>query len=174
MYARLNEAKTDIEKRFGVGINTKTTSFSVNSTHDDYVKEGLYKIIDNPPKLKKGEKAGDRQFVIDESAKTVDISRQAAEKTKIEKLKDKRDAQKPHKLAGVEINGILCSATRKDQDGLTAVAMGTLVARGAGTTFPDTVFEFQNGAELLITDSNFDAYYAIWMPFRQSFYQPKA
>ena len=87
-----------------------------------------------------------------------------------EKKAKKKDKQKPQKRAGVEINGIVCSATRSDQDGLTAVAMGTLLARAASTTFPDTLFEFENGAELLITDANFDAYYAIWMPFRQSFY----
>ena len=170
MYAELNEDKTAIIAKYGVGQNPKHTSFSENSSHEDYVSHGYYKIINTSPKMVDGKKLSDRVFLVDEEANTVDISRELVDKTDKEKKADKKDDQKPQKLAGVEINGIMCSATRSDQDGLTAVAMGTLVARAASTTFPDTLFEFDNGAELLITDANFDAYYAIWMPFRQSFY----
>lgn len=74
------------------------------------------------------------------------------------------------KLSGVSINGVMCSATKEDQNGLTAVSLGVVMARGAGSTFPDTKFTFSNGAVLVITESNFDEIYATWMPFRQRFF----
>ena len=76
------------------------------------------------------------------------------------------------KLVGTLIEGVMCSATRDDQNGLTAVAMGITLARASGTTFPDTVFKFANGNSLVITDANFDSIYAVWVPFRQSFFKP--
>jgi hypothetical protein len=76
------------------------------------------------------------------------------------------------KRSGVKLGNIMASATRSDQDGLAAISVGVMMARGAGTTFPDTNFEFVNGAELLITDSNFNDYFAIWSAFRQSFFKP--
>ena len=76
------------------------------------------------------------------------------------------------KLVGTLINGVMCSATRDDQNGLTAVAMGVTLARASGTTFPDTVFKFANGNSLVITDANFNTVYALWVPFRQSFFKP--
>ena len=74
------------------------------------------------------------------------------------------------KLAGVEILGVMCSATRDDQNGLSAVALGVTIARAGSQTFPNTRFEFENGNTLVITDANFDTIYAAWMPFRQSFF----
>lgn len=74
------------------------------------------------------------------------------------------------KMAGVLILGVMCSATKNDQNGLTAVALGVTLARGAATTFPDTVFYFENGNSLVVTDANFDTIYAAWTPFRQSFF----
>lgn len=74
------------------------------------------------------------------------------------------------KLTGIEINGIQCSATRNDQDGLTAVAMGVTLARMAGEAFPPTVFYFENGSSMVIADDNFDSIYSQWVPFRQSFF----
>lgn len=74
------------------------------------------------------------------------------------------------KLVGTLIEGVMCSATRDDQNGLTAVAMGITMARASGKTFPDTVFQFSNGNTMVITDANFDAAYALWVPFRQSFF----
>jgi hypothetical protein len=76
------------------------------------------------------------------------------------------------KLVGTLINGVMCSATRDDQNGLTAVAMGITLARASGKTFPDTAFQFANGNSLVITDANFDSIYAVWVPFRQSFFKP--
>ena len=174
MYADLNEAKTEIIKQYGVGRNPKNTSFSVNSSHEDYTAHGYYRIIDNVPDLPKGKKLGDKTFTVDESAKTLDISRQVVDKTKLEKREDRKNSVRPQKLAGVEINGVMCSATRADQDGLTAVSVGVIMARSSSTTFPDTLFNFVNGTELLITDANFDGYFATWSVFRQSFFKPEA
>lgn len=77
------------------------------------------------------------------------------------------------KLQGVEILGVMCSATRDDQNGLSAVAVGVTMARAAGQAFPDTQFYFANGNSLIITDDNFDQVYATWVPFRQSFFAPQ-
>jgi len=77
------------------------------------------------------------------------------------------------KVNGVEIHGVMCSATRSDQAGLSAIAIGFTMARKAGTKFPDTRFEFENGASLVVTDENFDEIYSIWTPFRQSFFATK-
>lgn len=76
------------------------------------------------------------------------------------------------KAIGVSILGVMCSATKADQAGLSAVAIGVTIARLAGQTFPDTRFEFENGNSLVVTDANFDAIYAAWTPFRQSFFRP--
>lgn len=85
-----------------------------------------------------------------------------------------QDALEASKLTGIEILGVMCSATKNDQNGLTAVAMGVTLARGAGQTFPDTVFEFDNGNQITVTDSNFNTIYAAWTPFRQSFFSVPA
>jgi hypothetical protein len=74
------------------------------------------------------------------------------------------------KMTGVEILGVMCSATKEDQSGLSAVALGVTLARMSNQTFPATRFEFQNGNSLIITNDNFDAVYATWVPFRQSFF----
>jgi hypothetical protein len=76
------------------------------------------------------------------------------------------------KLTGVEILGVMCSATGKDQAGLSAVAVGAMRAQLAGGTFADTAFEFENGSKLTITAANFADIEAIWTPFRQSFFTP--
>lgn len=83
------------------------------------------------------------------------------------------EAQKQRETAqlqGVEMLGVMCSATKEDQNGLTAVAMGVTLARMSSSTFPGTVFQFSNGNQLTITDGNFNSIYAIWTPFRQSFF----
>lgn len=80
------------------------------------------------------------------------------------------DATEASKQTGIEILGVMCSARGRDQDKLAAIALGVMMARAGGPTFPDTKFGFVNGSELIITASNFDAIYAIWMPFRQSFF----
>lgn len=172
MYAELNKDKIEILERYGPTRNPKHTSFSVNSSHEDYAAHGYYKIIDNKPALPKTKKFGDRTFVVDEAAMTVDISREVVDKSDKDKRADKKAGQRASKLAGVDLGGTLCSATRDDQNGLAAISVGVIMARQSGETFPDTLFEFNNGAELLITDSNFNGYYAAWTAFRQGFFAP--
>jgi len=79
-------------------------------------------------------------------------------------------AKQAAKLSGVSILGVMCSATKEDQSGLSAVALGVTIARAGGQVFPDTRFEFENGNSLVITDANFDLIYGTWVPFRQSFF----
>ena len=74
------------------------------------------------------------------------------------------------KMVGVEILGVMCSATKSDQSGLSAVALGVTIARAGGQEFPPTRFEFENGNTLVITDDNFNEIYSLWTPFRQSFF----
>lgn len=73
------------------------------------------------------------------------------------------------KLQGVEIDGVMCSATKNDQSGLTAVLTAYQIA---GAAFEPTRFRFENGNILVINKSNMKALIAAWMPFRQSFFAP--
>lgn len=77
------------------------------------------------------------------------------------------------KIKGVEILGVMCSATRDDQVGLSAISIGVMNARNVGQTFPATQFYFANGNTLVIDDGNFDELYAAWVAFRQSFFLPQ-
>lgn len=76
------------------------------------------------------------------------------------------------KLTGIEILGVMCSATKEDQNGLAAVALATTIARMGSSSLPDTLFSFANGNTLVVTNANFDTVYPAWMAFRQSFFTP--
>ena len=71
------------------------------------------------------------------------------------------------KYAGVEFDGVMCSATAADQNGLMAVFLSIQIQ---GASFVPTQFSFENGSELVITLSNYQAFMAVWLPFRQSFF----
>jgi hypothetical protein len=71
------------------------------------------------------------------------------------------------KLIGVEFEGVMCSATADDQAGLAAVLLAIQLQ---GAAFSPTRFEFDNGSELVITLENWQAFAAVWLPFRQSFF----
>ena len=71
------------------------------------------------------------------------------------------------KYIGVEFDGIMCSATTADQNGLMAVFLSIQIQ---GASFVPTRFSFENGSELVITLSNYQAFMAVWLPFRQSFF----
>jgi hypothetical protein len=86
---------------------------------------------------------------------------------------DALDAVKASKAEGIEILGVMCSATKEDQMGLTAVGLDYSMTMAAGGTFKDTKFNFQNGSTLVITNENFSAIYDVWVPFRRSFFAPK-
>jgi hypothetical protein len=83
---------------------------------------------------------------------------------------DAIEAVSASKLEGIEILGVMCSATKTDQTGMLAVGFNKLLADMAGQTFPPTKFEFENGAELVITAANYATVQAIWVPFRQTFF----
>lgn len=78
---------------------------------------------------------------------------------------------KDPKMAGIEFDGVMCSATRDDQNGLMAVLMAHQLQ---GTNFQPTTFHFSNGNKLEITKENIKEFTSKWMPFRQSFFIPSA
>lgn len=71
------------------------------------------------------------------------------------------------KLVGIEFDGVMCSATANDQNGLVAVMMAIQLQ---GAAFEPTRFEFDNGNTLVISLANYQDLMAVWMPFRQSFF----
>lgn len=73
------------------------------------------------------------------------------------------------KMTGVEFDGVMCSATRDDQNGLMAVLMAKQLQ---GAAFQPTRFHFANGNSLVMTKENIADFAAVWMPFRQSFFAP--
>jgi hypothetical protein len=71
------------------------------------------------------------------------------------------------KWIGIEFGGVMCSATREDQNGLMAVL---LAFQMQGAAFKPTEFHFANGSKLVLSAQNIQAFTAVWMPFRQSFF----
>lgn len=67
-------------------------------------------------------------------------------------------------LAGVEFEGQMISATKDDQFGLGTVENFVL----AGSSIN---FHFDNGTIAHLTPENWGAMRAVWIPFRQSFFQ---
>lgn len=74
------------------------------------------------------------------------------------------------KFVGVEIDGVMCSATGTDQNGLMAVFMAYQLQ---GASYPGTVFSFDNGNTLHIDQDNIQEFIQKWVPFRQSFFKPE-
>ena len=74
------------------------------------------------------------------------------------------------KLTGIEILGVMCSATKEDQNGMIAIGFDKLTNTLAGTQMGSTTMEFENGSKLVITDENFSEVDALWRPFRKSFF----
>lgn len=68
------------------------------------------------------------------------------------------------KLIGVEFEGVMCSAHKEDQWGLDSVV--PLVTGGM-----DIPYHFKNGTILVLTPANIEAFRAVWLPFRLSFFQ---
>lgn len=73
------------------------------------------------------------------------------------------------KLIGIEFDGVMCSATAADQNGLAAVLLAIQLQ---GDAFQPTRFWFDNGSTLVLTKDNWQAFAAVWLPFRQSFFIP--
>lgn len=74
------------------------------------------------------------------------------------------------KWVGVEFEGVMCSATRDDQNGLTSVLV---VYQLEGAAFQPTRFGFANGNSLTLTKDNLMSFLQVWKPFRQSFFTPE-
>jgi len=68
------------------------------------------------------------------------------------------------KLVGIEFEGVMCSATAEDMWGLSSV-------KGWVRAGQSTPFVFDNGNTLVLTPANIDAFEAVWVPFRASFFQ---
>ena len=75
------------------------------------------------------------------------------------------------KITGIEFEGVMCSATRDDQNGLVAVLVAHALQK---ENFQPTEFYFVNGNTLVLDAQNIEAFTAVWMPFRQSFFIPEA
>ena len=67
------------------------------------------------------------------------------------------------KLQGVEFQGVMCSATKEDMWGLSAIAPWVK----AGKT---TAFAFDNGNTLVLTPDNYLEFTQVWGAFRSSFF----
>ena len=80
---------------------------------------------------------------------------------------EREAAERERKVAGVEFEGVMCSATAEDQAGLAAVLVAIQMQ---GAAFQPTVFHFENGSRLVIHLGNWQAFAATWLPFRQSFF----
>lgn len=67
------------------------------------------------------------------------------------------------KLKGIEFEGVMCSATKTDYWGL-GVAFEAIKVGLA------TKWNFENGNTLVLTPDNIEAFKAVWLPFRMSFF----
>ena len=98
--------------------------------------------------------------------------------TEAELANNAKQAADELKFSGVEFTDptgtnaapLMLSATAEDQNGLAAVNLAVINARGAGLTISPIQFSFENDTLCVITDDNFNAMYAVWAPFRQSFF----
>lgn len=66
--------------------------------------------------------------------------------------------------AGIEFEGVMCSALKEDQWGLNSIK--DFVVAGS-----DVPFEFMNGNTLVLTSVNISEFEAVWIPFRFGFFQ---
>lgn len=87
------------------------------------------------------------------------ITEDATAKAELIAAKAKADL----KQSGVLFEGVLCSAQAEDMWGLNAVE-GFVRAGNA------TPFKFENGNTIVLTQDNIDAFQAVWVPFRASFF----
>lgn len=74
------------------------------------------------------------------------------------------------KMVGIEFDGVMCSATRDDQNGMVAVIVAFTLQK---EKFQPTIFTFVNGSKLKLTAQNIQQFLGVWMPFRQSFFKPE-
>lgn len=70
------------------------------------------------------------------------------------------------KINGFEFDGVNCSVTKADQDGVTAILVQFNLK-----LIQETVFEFSNGSELLINTNNVKRFGSEWAKCRQQFFK---
>ena len=85
---------------------------------------------------------------------------------------EKQAERKAEQFKGVEFQGVKCSSTKDDQFGLTGIWMQyeSLKAAGKAAEFVPQSFHFENGNVLVLTKDNIEAFRAVWLPFRMSFF----
>lgn len=93
-----------------------------------------------------------QQEVIDGEAT---INPYVAPEPTIEELRQQR------MMTGIEFEGVMCSAFKEDQWGLSSIKEFVLLGN-------DIVFQFENDNTLALTSSNIAAFESVWIPFRQS------
>lgn len=72
------------------------------------------------------------------------------------------------KLVGVEFEGVMCSATGDDAAGLLQIEAAIRLTGDALTPM-----HFSNGTVHFIGKDNYQAFMAVWVPFRDSFFEVK-
>ncbi len=115
--------------------------------------------------------------------------------TSLQQINDQKAVNSARKMAGVEFQGVMCSATGEDQAGLHAfigeyrhyqmakeVLLPAKLAKAPdaekpaiqamidGLEFPQINLSFENGNKLVVTEDNIEALEATWKPFRMSFF----
>lgn len=80
------------------------------------------------------------------------------------KLSDYAEYRVWKQMQGVEFEGVMCSATKQDYWGLSGAYEWIKLGH-------DTTWHFANGNKLLLTKDNIDAFQAVWLPFRLSFFE---
>lgn len=125
-------------------------SFNNGDTRTDTDDEGVETIVDL---WQEALDAG--AVMLSDEQKAATLAEQQAQALKAQHAKDK--------MIGVEFDGVMCSATFKDQVGLSSVESRIK----AGLTLN---FEFENGNVVNLNADNVDAFEAVWFPFRMSFF----
>ncbi len=67
------------------------------------------------------------------------------------------------KLAGVEFNGITCSATKEDM-------VGVMYIKDKAKNGGSAIMRFENGSRLTLNNENIDQFFLVWSKFRDSFF----
>lgn len=71
------------------------------------------------------------------------------------------------KLSGFKFEGVMCSATKIDQNTFVYIAYKF---QSLAEKFKDTTFVFKNGNSLVITKDNFLKFESKWIAFRDQFF----
>jgi len=111
------------------------------------------------------------KWVPREPEKPVPPSPEEIAAAKAEEERQRRKAEdEARKWEGVEFEGVMCSATKDDQNGLVSVWVDY---QTSPADFDPTEFQFANGSRLLIHKGNVREFAALWRPFRRQFFNPE-